>query len=352
VKETLLSVIILAAQTNPFQRIFGKIGQTPLIPIKNVGSRGMKLYAKLEWCNPFGSIKDRPAWWMIKEGERNNILKKGESIIIEPTSGNTGVALAGMCQALGYNAEMVVPKRVSIETKGIMKDMGVKMLETEDDLCPRVGPGTDQAIALAKAIVKGTPSKYYMPNQYKNEANFQAHYETTGPEIWDSTNGKITHFITGIGTGGTITGVSTYLKKKSPSVKTIAVQPQRDHHLQGLRNIEESQMPDVLERRAETIDDWKTISDDDAFNTLREAGKKENLFLGPSSGATLRAALDLADNVKDGVGVVIFGDSGHKYWSVFDKFNVFTREEFVKLQDRGKYNSKPLFLKHQLPSNK
>jgi cysteine synthase B len=345
-------VVILAAQTNPFHRIFDKIGHTPLIPLKKVGSRGMKLYAKLEWANPFGSVKDRPAWWMIQEGERQGILKKGESVIIEPTSGNTGVALAGMCQALGYKAEMVVPKRVSSETKGIMKAMGVKMLETDDDLCPRVGPGTDQAIALAEAIVKGNPKKYCMPNQYKNEANFQAHYETTGPELWEETEGKITHFITGIGTGGTITGVSSYLKEKNPAIKVTAVQPQKDHHLQGLRNIEESQMPDVLKRRVEVIDDWRTISDEDAFNTLAEAGRMENLFLGPSSGATLRAALDLSDNVKDGVGIVIFGDSGHKYWSVYNQFNVFTKDEFDKLKVGARYNAEPLFLENKIPPNK
>ncbi|MFC1755198.1 PLP-dependent cysteine synthase family protein [Thermoproteota archaeon] len=331
-------------QTNTLQNIFEKIGNTPLIPLNNMGSRGMKLYAKLEWFNPFGSLKDRPAYWMIKDGERKGILKRGESIIIEPTSGNTGVAMAGLCKALGYTAKMVVPKRVSAETKAILTKMGVKMIETEDDLCPRVGPGTDQAIALAEAIVKGSPKKYYMPNQYKNEANFKAHYETTGPEIWQGTDGKITHFITGIGTGGTITGVSSYLKEKNSKIKTIAVQPQRDHHLQGLRNFEESQMPDVLSRRKDVIDDWATISDKDAFNTIAEAGKKENLFLGPSSGATLRAALDVTQNIKDGVGVVIFGDSGHKYWSVFDKFNVFTKKEYDKLLNESKYLSKPLFL--------
>lgn len=340
-------MVLLAVQTNTFKNIFEKIGNTPLIPINNMGSRGMKLYAKLEWYNPFGSIKDRPAYWMIKEGERQGTLKKGESIIIEPTSGNTGVAMAGLCKALGYNAEMIVPKRVSTETKAILDTMGVKILETEDDLCPRVGPGTDQAIALAEAIVKGSPKKYYMPNQYKNEANFQSHYETTGPEIWRETEGKITHFITGIGTGGTITGVSSYLKEQNPKIKTIAVQPQKDHHLQGLRNIEESKMPDVLKRRENVIDDWTTISDKDAFLTIAEAGKKENLFLGPSSGATLRAALDVAEKDKEGVAVIIFGDSGHKYWSVFNQFNVFTRDEYDKLLNESRYVSKPLFFDQQ-----
>lgn len=304
----------------------------------------MKLYAKLEWYNPFGSLKDRPACWMIREGERKGLLTKGETIVIEPTSGNTGVALAGLCLSLGYDVEVVVPKRVSSETKSILKSLGVKMMETDDDLCPRVGPGTDQAIALAEAIVKGKPAKYFMPNQYGNEANFRSHYETTGPEIWQDTKGKVTHFITGVGTGGTVTGASTYLKEQNPEIKAVAVQPQKGHHLQGLRNVEESQMPDLLKRRVDVIDEWMTISDKEAFNAVSDAGRDENLFLGPSCGAILSAALDLADRVKDGVGVMIFGDSGHKYWSVFDQFNVFTKEEFEHLQSSAQYLSKPLFL--------
>ncbi|MFQ6135309.1 MAG: PLP-dependent cysteine synthase family protein [Nitrososphaerales archaeon] len=337
-------------QTIPFQRIFRGIGRTPLIPLRKVGSRGMKLYAKLEWYNPFGSLKDRPACWMIREGERRGLLKKGETIVIEPTSGNTGVALAGLCSSLDYDVEVVVPKRVSSETKSILVSLGVKMLETDDDLCPRVGPGTDQAIALAEAIVKNRPAKYFMPNQYVNEANFRSHYETTGPELWRDTDGKITHFITGIGTGGTVTGASTYLKEQNPEIKVVAVQPQKNHHLQGLRNIEESQMPDVLKRRVDVIDEWMTISDDEAFKTVSDVARSENLFLGPSSGATLSAALALADRVKDGVGVVIFGDSGHKYWSVFEQFDAFTKEEFERLQSNAQYLSKPLFLEQTVKS--
>jgi cysteine synthase B len=337
-------VVLLAVQTTPFQRIFRNIGRTPLIPLGNVGSRGLKLYAKLEWYNPFGSLKDRPAYWMIQSAEKHGVLRRGESIVIEPTSGNTGVALAGICSALGYQVEAVVPKRVSEETKTILRVLGAKLLETEDDLCPRVGGGTDQAIALANAIVKGRPGKYFMPNQYENEANFRAHYESTGPEIWQDTEGKITHFITGVGTGGTITGVSTYLKEKNPSVNVVAVQPQKSHRLQGLRNLEESMMPELLKRRADVIDETVTVSNKEAFDTISTAAAKLNLFLGPSSGATLRAALDLSERVDDGVGVVVFGDSGHKYWSVFDEFGVFTKEEFESLRSGARYISKPLFL--------
>jgi cysteine synthase B len=303
----------------------------------------MKLYAKLEWHNPFGSLKDRPAYWMIKEGERKGFLKKGESIIIEPTSGNTGIALAGICSALGYDVEVVVPTKASDKTKSILESLQVKMLETDDDLCPRVGPGTDQAIALAKAIVDGKPTKYFMPNQYENEANYLAHYETTGPEIWKETEGQITHFITGIGTGGTVTGASTYLKEKKSDLKVVAVQPQKGHHLQGLRNIDESQMPEILKRRLEVIDKWTTVSDKEAFGAVSQAAIAEDLFIGPSSGATLSAALELADEMNDGVGVIIFGDSGEKYWSVFEEFDVFSKETFDKLSKSSRYTSKSLF---------
>ena len=329
------------------QSIFRNIGQTPLIPLANVGSGALKLYAKLEWYNPFGSLKDRPAYWMIQAAERQGLLRRGESIVIEPTSGNTGVALAGICSALGYQLEVIVPKRVSQETKAILRALGAKLLEADDDLCPRVGAGTDQAIALANAIVKGRPGKYFMPNQYENEANFRAHYETTGPEIWRETNGKITHFITGMGTGGTITGVSTYLKEQNPSVKVVGVQPQKNHHLQGLRNLDESLMPDLLKRRVSVVDEKVTVSDAEAFSAISLAARKENLFLGPSSGATLSAALSLVDRVRDGEGgvaVVIFGDSGHKYWSIFDEFGVFTKDEFERLRSGARFVSKPLFL--------
>jgi|TARA_Y100000310_G_scaffold284075_1_gene306525 cysteine synthase B len=337
-----------------YKSIDDLIGNTPLVRLDKINPYNNKfpIYAKLEWYNPFGSLKDRPALWMIKEAERKGLIKKGETIVIEPTSGNTGVALAGLCLSLGYDVEVVVPKKISSETKLILKDIfGVKTHETDDDLCPRVGPGTDQAIALAQAKVNGPREdgkKYFVPNQYGNEANFRAHYEATGPEIWRDTEGKITHFITGVGTGGTVTGVSTYLKEQNSAIKTVAVQPQKGHHLQGLRNLEESQMPDVLKRRRDVIDDLVTISDEEAFKAVSNTARSENLFLGPSCGATLSVALDLADRVKDGVGVVIFGDSGHKYWSVFDEFGVFTREEFERLQSSANYLAKPLFLDDRL----
>jgi cysteine synthase B len=191
-----------SSSSSPTQHdIIENIGNTPLIELNSFSIGNVKLYAKLEWFNPFGSVKDRAAYWMIKDAEKRGILKKDKSIIIEPTSGNTGIALSGIATALGYKVEIVIPDKVSEETKKILNHLGATLHETSDDLCPRVGAGTDQSIALAKAISKPRPDIYYMPNQYENDANFFAHYETTGPEIWKQTNGKITHFLTGCGTG-------------------------------------------------------------------------------------------------------------------------------------------------------
>src|SRR5215212_9973362 len=223
-------------------KVVDKIGNTPLIELKYFSTNKIKIFAKLEWFNPFGSVKDRAAYWIIKDAEEKGVLKKDKSIIIEPTSGNTGIALTGIASSLGYKVEIVIPEKVSEETKTILRQLGAILHETSDDLCPRVGAGTDQSIALAKAISKPRPDIYYMPNQYENDANYLAHYESTGPEIWEQTNGNITHFFSGCGTGVTITGTGVYLKEKNSNIKVVAIQAQKNHLLQGLRNFEESSM--------------------------------------------------------------------------------------------------------------
>src|SRR5918994_3984689 len=229
--------------------ILQRICNTPLYELTSYSTENIKFYAKLEWYNPFGSVKDRAAYWMIKDAEKKGLLVKNKSIIIEPTSGNTGIALTGIASSLGYKVEIVIPEKVSEETKTILRQLGAILHETSDDLCPRVGAGTDQSIALAKAISKPRPDIYYMPNQYENDANYLAHYESTGPEIWEQTSGNITHFFSGCGTGGTITGTATFLKEKDQKIKVFEVQAQRNHLLQGLRNFEESSMPDLFRRR-------------------------------------------------------------------------------------------------------
>lgn len=316
-----------------------RIGQTPLIELKSFSSNNVKFYAKLEWHNPFGSVKDRAAYWMIKDAEKKGVLKKDKSIIIEPTSGNTGIALTGIASALGYKVEIVIPEKVSDETKEILRHLGATLHETSDDLCPRVGAGTDQSIALAKAISKPRPDIYYMPNQYENDANFLAHYESTGPEIWKQTNGTVTHFMTGCGTGGTITGTATYLKEKSEDVRVVAVQAQRNHLLQGLRNFEESSMPDLFKRRESVVDEWFTATNKESFDAVRQLVEKESLLVGPSSGSVLASMTHEAGKIDRGILVGIFADDGRKFKSLFVKEGIFSEQEYDRALANAKHMS-------------
>jgi S-sulfo-L-cysteine synthase (O-acetyl-L-serine-dependent) len=258
-------------------------------------------------------------------------LKKDKSIIIEPTSGNTGIALAGIATSLGYRVEIVIPEKVSEETKQILRNLGASIHETSDDLCPRVGAGTDQSIALAKAIAKPRPDVYYMPNQYENDANYMAHYESTGPEIWAQTNGKVSHFFTGCGTGGTITGVATYLKERNKDVKIVAIQAQQNHLLQGLRNFEESAMPDLFKRRQEVVDYWITATNKDSFDMVRALAMRENLLVGPSSGSVMASMVEMANGIQDGVFVGLFADDGRKFKSLYVEQGIFTASEYENL---------------------
>jgi cysteine synthase B len=313
------------------QNILKSVGNTPLIELSSFSTKNIKFYAKLEWYNPFGSVKDRAAYWMIKDAEKKGILKKDKSVIIEPTSGNTGIALAGIATSLGYRVEIVIPEKVSEETKKILRNLGASLHETSDDLCPRVGAGTDQSIALAKAIAKPRPDVYYMPNQYENDANYLSHYESTGPEIWAQTNGKVSHFFTGCGTGGTITGVATYLKEKNKDVKIVAIQAQQNHLLQGLRNFEESAMPDLFKRRQEVVDHWITATNKDSFGMVRELAMRENLLVGPSSGSVMASMLEMTNGLQDSIFVGLFADDGRKFKSLYIEQGIFTTSEYENL---------------------
>lgn len=310
-------------------KLLEKVGNTPLIELNSFSNK-VKILAKLEWYNPFGSVKDRAAYWMIRSAEKDGRLKKGKSIIIEPTSGNTGIALTGIARLMGYEVEIVIPEKVSSETKAILRNLGAQLHETSDDLCPRVGVGTDQSISLASAISRARPEIYYMPNQYENEANYMSHYEGTGPEIWEQTYEQVTHFMAGAGTGGTITGVGTFLKEKNSNVKIIPVQPQKNHLIQGLRNYEESAMPPLFKKRENVVDDWYTITNEESFNAAKELFEKEKLLVGPSSGCVMAAAKKVASSIDEGTIVVIFADDGRKFRSLYVNQNVFTDDEFDK----------------------
>ena len=307
--------------------VLSRIGNTPIVKLDSLSKNNTEFFAKLEGHNPFGSVKDRAAYWMIKDGEERGILTKGKSIIIEPTSGNTGIALTGIANLLGYKVEIVIPEKVSNETKDIIRNLGAKLFETSDDLCPKVGAGTDQSIALATSIASSRPDTYYSPNQYANEANFKGHYVGTGPEIWKQTEGKVTHFFTGVGTGGTITGIGTFLKEKNPNVKIIGCQPQQNHLIQGWRNFEESAKPDLFLKRENVVDDWISVDNDEAFSVVKEVFEKDGLLISPSS-AAVYACMKKYSIGSDACVVGIFADDGRKFKSVYATQNVMTEDEF------------------------
>ena len=318
--------------------ILNRIGNTPLVQLDSLSNQKITYFAKLEGHNPFGSVKDRAAYWMIKDGEKKGKLTKGKSIIIEPTSGNTGIALTGIANLLGYKVEIVIPEKASNETKDIIRNLGAKVFETSDDLCPKVGAGTDQSIALATSIASSRPDTYYSPNQYANEANFMGHYAGTGPEIWKQTDGKVTHFFTGVGTGGTITGIGAFLKEKNPDVKIIGCQPQKDHLIQGWRNFEESAKPDLFLKRESVVDDWVSVSNDEAFSVVREVLRKDKLLISPSSAAVYACMKKYSIN-GDGCVVGIFADDGRKFKSVYAKQNIMNEKEFENALKESKYMS-------------
>lgn len=322
--------------------VLNQIGNTPLVKLESLSKRNVTYFAKLESHNPFGSVKDRAAYWMIKDAEERGILKKGQSIIIEPTSGNTGIALTGIAKLLGYGVEIVIPEKASNETKKIIESLGAKLYETSDDLCPKVGIGTDQSIALATSIASSRPDTYYSPNQYANEANFMGHYKGTGPEIWEQTEGKVTHFFTGVGTGGTITGIGTYLKEKNPKIKIIGCQPQQNHLIQGWRNFEESAKPDLFLKRESVVDDWVSVTNAEAFGVVKTVFKKDGLLISPSS-AAVYACMEKYP-IEKGYVVGIFADDGRKFKSIYAEQKVMTEEEFGKSLKEAKYISKIAYM--------
>ena len=322
--------------------VINQIGNTPLVPLDSLSNDNVKYFAKLEGHNPFGSVKDRAAYWMIKDAEEKGILKKNQSIIIEPTSGNTGIALAGIARLLGYGIEIVIPEKASNETKKIIESLGAKLYETSDDLCPKVGAGTDQSIALATSIASSRPETYYSPNQYANEANFMGHYKGTGPEIWKQTEGKVTHFFTGVGTGGTITGIGTYLKEKNPEIKIIGCQPQQNHLIQGWRNFEESAKPDLFLKRESVVDDWISVTNAEAFAVVKDVFEKDGLLISPSSAAVYASMKKYP--IDNGHVVGIFADDGRKFKSIYAQQNVMTEEEFEKDLKSAKHVSKIAYM--------
>jgi cysteine synthase B len=266
----------------------------------------VRILGKLEGANPGGSVKDRPAYYMIKKAEQSGQLTRGKTIL-EPTSGNTGIALAMIGAAKGYRVKLFMPECVSTERQHILQALGAEIVLTP------AREGTDGAIRRANQLLAQEPDKYYMPNQFDNEANVQAHYETTGPEIFAQTKGQIDVFVAGMGTTGTLMGVSRYLKEKKPEVKVVGVEPAEGHTIQGLKNMREAIVPKIY--NPQMLDEKITIEDGEAFETTRLLAGREGIFVGMSSGAAVAGALRIAQDMTSATIVVILPDRGDRYLS-------------------------------------
>jgi len=283
---------------------------TPLVRLNRVTPATAELYLKLEWINPFGSIKDRTAAYLLAGMAERGELDGKE--LVEATSGNTGIALAALAALMGTRLTVTIPDGVPEEKKVLLRMLGAEVWETPDDLCPVDHP-KDGAIALARSLAASeNGTRYVMVNQYENPDNVLAHYETTGPEIWSQTEGKIRTFVTGFGTCGTITGIGRYLKEQDPSIRVIGVEPQKGHRLPGLKSFQEAKEPSILDWSV--IDDVIHVDDDAAYGFTRRLFLEEGLMVGPSTGAVVAAAHLLDDS---GLTVGISPDSGFKYTSYF-----------------------------------
>ncbi len=284
------------------------IGNTPIIELTNVNSRSSKvrILCKLEGNNPGGSIKDRPAYYMIQKAEETGQLKKGTGIL-ESTSGNTGIALAMIGAAKGYSVTLVMPACVSAERSRILEAFGAEVILSPSE------ESTDGAIKKAYQIMENNPGKYYMPDQFSNENNTRAHYETTGPEIYQQTGGDIDVLVAGMGTTGTLMGTSQYLKEQNPRISIVGVEPSQGHSIQGLKNMDEAIVPQVY--RPQLLDEKINIGDEEAFQIARTMAIHEGVFVGMSSGAAVAGALQVAKNMDAGTVLCILPDRGDRYLS-------------------------------------
>jgi cysteine synthase B len=291
---------------------------TPMIRLseRSTPAPGFEIYVKLERNNPFGSIKDRTALYLLK----GTPVRDGQ-VLTEPTAGNTGIALAALANAQGTPIELALPEGTPEEKKAILRFLGAELLEVEDELCPLFP--TEGARGVVKSLVESTAfgGKYVSPNQYENELNVEAHYRTTGPEIWNQTEGKIDYFFAAFGTCGTITGVARYLKERNPGVQIIGVEPAaRRHKLSGIKkisNLPEQYQPTILDYSL--IDDIIAVEDKDAFEAGIKLARTEGIMVGPTTGALLHAA-QLTGASNSGMAVVISPDDATKYMSAYAEY--------------------------------
>lgn len=287
--------------------ILEAIGNTPMVRINRINTKPtVELLAKLEGFNPTGSIKDRIALRMIEQAELEGILTK-DKIIIEATSGNTGIGLAMIGAVKGYRVQIVMSEAVSVERQKMIKAFGSEIILTAPDL------GTDGAIIKTKELVEAHPDRYFNPNQFSNEYNKIAHYKTTAEEIWEQTEGRVTHFVSALGTSGTLMGTGMMLKEQNPAIQIIEAQPVKGHYIQGLKSLEEAIVPEIYD--INEIDESILIDTEEAYEMARRIVREEGIFVGMSSGAAMLAATRVIERLDAGVVVVILPDRGEKYLS-------------------------------------
>ncbi len=283
------------------------IGRTPLVPILKINPNpNVEIYAKIEKSSPGGSVKDRIGLWMIEEGERSGELTEGKTIL-EATSGNTGIGLAIVAAVKGYPILLAMSEGVSVERRKILAALGAEFLLTPADR------GTDGAIERAYELVAEQPDRFFMPDQFNNPANVLAHYHTTAPEIWEQTQGRITHFVATMGTTGTLMGCSKRFRELNPKIRTIGVEPFLGHRIQGLKNLKEAYIPGIYD--AAGHDEKVNIEDEAAYEMARRLAREEGLLVGMSSGAAMHVACELAAGIESGVIVTILADGGDRYLS-------------------------------------
>ena len=285
------------------------VGNTPLLELASISSEvpGVTILGKAEWYNPGGSVKDRPALWMVRDGEKSGELDVGK-IILDATSGNTGIAYAWIGAALGYRVKLCMPKNASEERKKILRALGVEIVLTDP------GEGSDGAIREARRLYVEDPEQYFYPDQYKNAANPRAHYESTAPEIWEQTEGEVTHFVAGLGTSGTFVGTARRLKEYNPEIKVISFEPDSSFHgLEGMKHMASAIVPEIYDPMI--ADENLGASTEEAYEMVKRLAREEGILVGLSAGAAVATSLRVARELESGVIVTVLPDGADKYLS-------------------------------------
>jgi S-sulfo-L-cysteine synthase (O-acetyl-L-serine-dependent) len=293
--------------------VTGLVGGTPLLELPAISAEtpGVRILGKAEWFNPGGSVKDRPALWMIRAGEKSGALTP-EKTILDATSGNTGIAYAWIGAALGYKVRLCMPKNASDERKKILRAYGVDFVLTDP------GEGSDGAIREARRLFAEDPDRYFYPDQYSNPANPRAHYESTAPEIWEQTEGEVTHFVAGLGTSGTFVGTATRLKELNPEIRVVSFEPESAFHgLEGMKHMESAIVPPIYDPTI--ADENRAAATEDAYAMVKRVAREEGILIGISAGAAVATALEVARDIKAageaGTVVTILCDGADKYLS-------------------------------------